>query len=99
MEIPLFPLSSILFPYGRMPLQIFEPRYLDLVKDSLRNDRFFGVVLIVDGSNEVAVTKTDVPSLSSLGTSARIIDWDQLPNGLLKGPIDETWLRFLRRSI
>ena len=82
MEMPLFPLSTVLFPYGRIPLQIFEQRYLDLVKDCMRNDVNFGVVLILQGSE---IDEKDHPrsNLSSTGTLAQIIDWDQLPNGLL----------------
>jgi hypothetical protein len=82
MEMPLFPLSTVLFPYGRIPLQIFEQRYLDLVKDCMRNNSNFGVVLILEGS-EIGEKDDAKSSLSSTGTLARIVDWDQLPNGLL----------------
>ena len=82
MELPLFPLSTVLFPYGRIPLQIFEQRYLDLVKNCMRNDSKFGVVLILEGS-EMDKKDSVQPNLSSMGTLARIVDWDQLPNGLL----------------
>ncbi|MDG1987172.1 MAG: LON peptidase substrate-binding domain-containing protein [Halieaceae bacterium] len=82
MELPLFPLSTVLFPYGKMPLQIFEQRYLDLVKNCMRNDSKFGVVLIREGS-EIDEKDHAKSSLSSIGTLARIVDWDQLPNGLL----------------
>lgn len=81
-EIPLFPLSSVLFPHGRMPLQIFEQRYLDLVRDCMRRGSGFGVVWIRKGS-EVAREGRAHHELSELGTLARIVDWDQLPNGLL----------------
>lgn len=81
-EIPLFPLSSVLFPHGRMPLQIFEQRYLDLVRDCMRRGSGFGVVWIRRGS-EVAQRGKTVHELADLGTLARIVDWDQLPNGLL----------------
>jgi Lon protease-like protein len=79
-EIPLFPLSAVLLPYGRMPLQIFEQRYLDLVKSSMRNEEPFGIVRILRG---VEVGSTAVPRLASIGALARIVDWDQLDNGLL----------------
>jgi Lon protease-like protein len=46
MNLSLFPLSATLLPYGRMPLQIFERRYLDLVKDSMRSGEGFGIVRI-----------------------------------------------------
>jgi len=81
-ELPLFPLSGVLMPYGRMPLQVFEQRYLDLVRESLRNGEPFGVVWIRRGS-EVAQRGSASPELGDFGTCARIVDWDQLPNGLL----------------
>lgn len=81
-EIPLFPLSGILLPGGRMPLQIFEQRYLDLVRNCMKTDSGFGVVWIRRGS-EVASKGSARPDLGDYGTYARIVDWDQLPNGLL----------------
>ena len=81
-EIPLFPLSGILLPHGRMPLQIFEQRYLDLIRSSMRSDTGFGVVWIRRGS-EVASRGSARPDLGDYGTYARIVDWDQLPSGLL----------------
>ncbi len=81
-ELPLFPLSAVLVPYGRMPLQIFERRYLDLVRDSLRDATPFGIVWLRSGQ-EVASPDAPPPELAAVGTTARIVDWDQLPNGLL----------------
>ncbi len=81
-EIPLFPLSGILLPHGRMPLQIFEQRYLDLVRSCMRSDTGFGVVWIRRGS-EIATRGSARPDLGDYGTYARIVDWDQLSNGLL----------------
>jgi len=88
-EIPLFPLSSVLVPLGRMPLQIFEQRYLDLVKECMRGGSGFGVVWIRRGG-EVAQRGSASPDLGDYGTYARIIDWDQLPNGLLGITIEGT---------
>ncbi|MFT5484591.1 MAG: Lon protease-like protein [Halieaceae bacterium] len=82
MEIPLFPLSSVLFPKGRMPLQIFEQRYIDLVRSCMKTDSGFGVVFIKQGS-EVSMPGRRNPRLGNIGTYARIIDWDSLSNGLL----------------
>tara|TARA_R110001599_G_scaffold353714_1_gene595760 strand:- start:12384 stop:12926 length:543 start_codon:yes stop_codon:yes gene_type:complete len=65
-----------------MPLQIFEPRYLDLVRDCMKTDSLFGVVWIQRGA-EVAQRGSASPQLGDYGSTARIIDWDQLPNGLL----------------
>ncbi len=81
-ELPLFPLSGVLLPYGRMPLQIFEQRYLDLVRDCMKTDSPFGVVWIRRGS-EVSQRGSASPELGDYGTTARIVDWDQLANGLL----------------
>lgn len=81
-ELPLFPLSGVLLPYGRMPLQVFEPRYLDLIKDSMKESAPFGVVWIRHGE-EVAERGRASPELGDYGTCARIVDWDQLSNGLL----------------
>lgn len=81
-EIPLFPLSSVLLPFGRMPLQIFEQRYLDLVRNCMKSDSGFGVVWIRHGY-EVAGTSNATLDLGDYGTYAQIVDWDQLDNGLL----------------
>ncbi len=80
--LPLFPLSAVLLPGGRMPLQIFEQRYLDLVRESMKTGEPFGLVWIRRGA-EVAQRGRAAPDLGDWGTSARIVDWDQLPNGLL----------------
>lgn len=79
-EIALFPLSAVLLPYGRMPLQIFEQRYLELVKSSMRSNQGFGIVRIERGAESDSAS---VPKLAPMGTIARIADWDQLDNGLL----------------
>lgn len=81
-ELPLFPLSGVLLPFGRIPLKIFEPRYLDLVRDCLKSNSPFGVVWIRHGA-EVIQRGRAAPQLGDYGTCARIVDWDQLPNGLL----------------
>jgi uncharacterized protein len=49
-RLPMFPLSTVLFPHGALPLHVFEPRYRALVADCLMDDRRFGVVLIARGS-------------------------------------------------
>jgi Lon protease-like protein len=78
MEIPLFPLRSVLFPGGPLPLRIFETRYVDMVRRCLRNDEMFGVVLIQDGAETGPVAET-----TRLGCSARIVDFSQGDDGLL----------------
>jgi Lon protease-like protein len=79
-QIPIFPLGTILFPYGRIPLQIFEPRYVDLVKNSLKTNTDFGVVLITQGSEIAAPVTAAIPKMISTGCMARIVDWNALPN-------------------
>ena len=81
-ELPLFPLSGVLLPFGSVALKIFEPRYLDLVRDSMKSTTPFGVVWIRQGA-EIAQRGRASPELGDYGTCARIVDWDQLPNGLL----------------
>jgi len=74
----LFPLNTVLFPGCRLPLQIFEQRYLRLIKECLRDDNGFVVVLIAEG-NEVG----GAPEIFSVGTYVEITDWKSLDNGLL----------------
>ncbi len=61
-QLALFPLHTVLFPGGRLPLQIFEARYLDMVSQCLKENSRFVIVLIRDGDEVV----TD-----SAGTHAR----------------------------
>ena len=77
-EIALFPLGTVLFPGGPLPLRIFEPRYLDMVSDCLRNERPFGVCLIRSGSE---VGPPAEPH--RVGTLARIADWGRDDRGIL----------------
>jgi Lon protease-like protein len=79
-ELSLFPLSATLLPYGRMPLQIFEQRYLELVKSSMRSGEGFGIIRIERGAE---VGSAALPTLAPVGCVATIVDWDQLDNGLL----------------
>ena len=77
-EIPLFPLGTVLFPGGPLPLRIFETRYIDLVRRCLRDGSGFGVVLIREG-----VEAGGPASTFDVGTYARIVDFSQQPDGLL----------------
>jgi uncharacterized protein len=82
MQLPLFPLGTVLFPQGRLPLRVFEPRYVDLVRDCLRHTKPFGVVWIREGSEVVGPADT-MPKLAQIGSLAQIVDWDALPDGRL----------------
>tara|TARA_B100000315_G_scaffold144532_1_gene133470 strand:+ start:676 stop:1266 length:591 start_codon:yes stop_codon:yes gene_type:complete len=74
---PIFPLRTVLFPASRIPLRIFEPRYLDMVSSCLRSNTEFGVVL----SKEVM--QPGMYETYNIGTLASIIDWSQDKDGLL----------------
>lgn len=78
MQLPIFPLNTVLFPGCRIPLRVFEPRYLDMIADCLKREHDFIVVLISEGY-EVGLA----PKIFSIGTVAKIIDWNQLENGML----------------
>lgn len=87
-ELPLFPLSAVLFPGGRLDLRVFEPRYLDLVRECTRNDKGFGVCLILSGA------ETGTPAVpAAVGTLARIVDFHHDADGLL-GIVVEGGQRF-----
>lgn len=77
MHVPLFPLSTVLFPGGPLPLRIFEARYLDMIGERVKNDAPFGVLLIREGRETSSATTFDV------GTLARVTDWYQGSDGLL----------------
>ena len=81
-ELPLFPLGTVLFQGGTLQLQIFEPRYLDMVSRCMREGEPFGVVLIRQGSDTWR-PGAEGPDLFEIGTAARIVDFNQLGNGRL----------------
>lgn len=78
MKQALFPLNTVLFPGSILPLKIFEQRYLNLIKDCMKQQTGFVIVLISDGK-EVGTT----PQIYCAGCYVEIIDWESLPNGLL----------------
>jgi Lon protease-like protein len=78
MDIPLFPLHSILFPGGALPLRIFESRYIDMVRGCLRQDSGFGVCMIRQGKEVGGVAE-----VYEVGTYGRIQYFEQLDSGLL----------------
>ena len=49
-KMPLFPLNIVVFPYEKVPLHIFEPRYKKMISESIENDTPFGIVLNNNGS-------------------------------------------------
>ncbi|MCC5888267.1 MAG: LON peptidase substrate-binding domain-containing protein [Gammaproteobacteria bacterium] len=81
--LPLFPLGTVLFPGGLLPLQIFETRYVDMVRRCMREGSPFGVVLILEGREARQEVREGPPAIAPIGTRARIVDFTELPNGLL----------------
>ncbi|HEY4369901.1 MAG TPA: LON peptidase substrate-binding domain-containing protein [Steroidobacteraceae bacterium] len=77
-SIPLFPLNSVLFPGGPLKLRIFEARYVDMISRCMREGTCFGVAMIVEGSEAGGAART-----VEIGTAARIVDFEKLPDGLL----------------
>lgn len=77
--LPLFPLKTVLFPGGVLPLKVFEQRYIEMTKACLRDARPFGVCLITRGEE---VARSD-PEFAKVGTLARIIDVDMPQMGIL----------------
>lgn len=79
-KIPLFPLGTVLFPDGVIALKIFEARYLDMIKQCLREKTEFGVVSIIKNSD---ATEQDISlSFSKIGTLAQIEDFDPVQPAL-----------------
>ena len=79
---PLFPLSTVLFPDGVLPLQVFEVRYLDMVHKCQASDTPFGVVLLTHG-REVRVPEGH-EEFALAGTLASIVDTNQSTPGLMQ---------------
>jgi len=77
-EYPLFPLSTVVFPGGIMPLRIFEPRYLDMITLCMKAEHGFGVCAArpASGSSGFSEPRT-------VGTLVDIIDFDRLDDGQL----------------
>src|SRR5690606_37252391 len=79
--IPLFPLSTTLFPAGALTLRIFEVRYLDMIKKCIADGTEFGVVTLISGS-EVRRPEGG-EELATVGTMARIEEWSSPMPALL----------------
>lgn len=77
-DLAIFPLGTVLFPGGVLPLRVFEARYLDLVRECTAADLPFGVCLITDGSEVGAAAQHE-----AIGCTARIVDFDMEQAGVL----------------
>lgn len=83
-SVPLFPLKTVLFPGGVLPLKVFEQRYITMTKACLKDDKPFGVCLLTQGEEVAgagdAKTATE---FAPIGTLARITNWDMPQLGIL----------------
>ena len=77
-EIPLFPLNSVLFPGSPLPLRIFEPRYTDMISHCMKTNTGFGVCLIRDGQEVVRAAE-----FHEVGTLAKVVDFHMQRDGIL----------------
>jgi Lon protease-like protein len=94
-ELPLFPLQTVLFPGGRLPLRIFESRYMDMAKRCLKDGTPFGVCAIREG---VEVGVPAVPA--DVGCTARIAQWDMAQLGVLEVVAEgDSRFRILERRV
>lgn len=77
-SVALFPLKTVLYPDGPLPLRVFEPRYLDMISRCMRTETPFGVILIADGPEASGQVR-----MHGQGTLATVCDWYQGDDGVL----------------
>ncbi|POR56227.1 hypothetical protein B0G62_101624 [Paraburkholderia eburnea] len=80
-DLPLFPLHTVLFPGGLLPLKIFEARYLDMARECLREKTPFGVCLLKSGGEVALPDEPSVPE--AVGCLAEIEQCDVETFGML----------------
>ena len=76
-KIPVFPLSNfIIFPKTTVPLNIFEPRYMDMVNDSMKSNKFIGMIQPKNSSNDLSI-----PALHDIGCLGKITSFKETDDG------------------
>jgi len=76
-EIPVFPLSNfIIFPRTSVPLNIFEPRYIDMINDSMKSNRMIGII-----QPKISNDKDIVPNLYDIGCLGKITSFHETKDG------------------
>jgi uncharacterized protein len=76
-KLPVFPLpGALLLPRADLPLNIFEPRYLEMISDALAGERIIGIIQPRDDSDT-----TDRPKLMKVGCAGRITSYAETPDG------------------
>jgi len=77
-SLPLFPLNTVIFPGGRLPLRIFEQRYMDMAKKAIADRTPFGICAIREGA------EVGAPALPyDVGTRVEVTDWEMPQTGIL----------------
>jgi len=79
LDIPLFPLQTVLFPGSVLPLKIFEQRYLDMAAACMKEGKPFGICLIASGEETGTAAEPH-----AVGTLAEIGDWEMEQLGILQ---------------
>lgn len=82
-SLPLFPLKTVLFPGGVLPIKVFEQRYITMTKACLKDDKPFGVCLLTQGEEVASAEKVRAVAFAGIGTLARIASWDMPQLGIL----------------
>lgn len=79
-SLPLFPLNNaLMLPGGELPLNIFEPRYLNMVRDAMKSDQLIGMI---QPSNTAEIDSAE-PKLYSIGCAGRIVRYEETLDGRL----------------
>jgi len=77
-SLPLFPLQTVVFPGGLLPLRVFEPRYMDMVTQAIADRAAFGICAIREG-RDIDITAKHY----TVGTRVQVMDWDMPQPGIL----------------
>ena len=76
-QIPVFPLSNfIIFPKTTVPLNIFEPRYIDMINDSMKSNKMIGMIQPKHSNNNV-----NIPDLYDIGCMGKITSFTETEDG------------------
>ena len=76
-NIPVFPLSNfIIFPNATVPLNIFEPRYLEMINDSMKSNKMIGMIQPKNSNTDV-----ETPDLHNIGCLGKIISFTETNDG------------------
>ena len=73
-KIPVFPLSNfIIFPKTTVPLNIFEPRYIEMIDDAMKENRMIGMIQPKNSTQ-------NIPKLYNVGCVGKITSFDEIEN-------------------